>query len=111
MAPIGFNDLHEEDPAAALAAGALMTEQSTSSSEQPLTWPGYAYAPRTYISTKRDMIVVPELQQRFIDVLKGVGEGGKEREVELIEMDAGHCPNATRVTELAEVLSGVAGRI
>jgi pimeloyl-ACP methyl ester carboxylesterase len=76
---------------------------SSVSFEEKVTAAAYETTPVGYVLCEKDVIVSPEKQQGFIEVLK---EGGREVKVE--KLDAGHCPNWSCPERLAEVLGEMA---
>ncbi|KAJ4344068.1 hypothetical protein N0V95_006401 [Ascochyta clinopodiicola] len=94
MAPLVCNDL----PYAEAYEHALqLPYHSAVSFQSKATQASYKDIPLTYIFCERDLIISPEIQQRFIETVEEVS--GKKVDVKRI--DAGHCPNWSRPEELA----------
>jgi len=71
----------------------------------PLTYPAYKYIPASYIVCERDMIIPPPAQREFIEFIKK--ESGQQ--VDVIALDAGHCPNASVPKDVAEAVVKTVG--
>jgi pimeloyl-ACP methyl ester carboxylesterase len=67
----------------------------------------YESIPVAYVVCERDLIVVPERQRLFVGVLE---EARGEGEVEVYNLDAGHCPNWSCPEKVVDVLVECAGR-
>lgn len=81
---------------------------SAASQVDPLTWAGYKDVPSTYIVTTKDQALSPERQRAYVEVLKEYApdEGGPE----ILEIESGHAPNASKPEELAKMLKGIVER-
>jgi pimeloyl-ACP methyl ester carboxylesterase len=102
MAPLVCNDL----PYAQAYEHALqLPHHSAISFQSEATQTSYKDIPVTYIYCEKDMIISPEIQQRFIDTIEEVS-GSK---VDVKRLDAGHCPNFSKPKELLELIVGAAG--
>jgi homoserine acetyltransferase len=58
--------------------------------------------PVTYIGTSRDMSVPVRYQKSMIEILRAEG-----REVHVVELDTGHCPNLTATTDVVDIINDV----
>jgi hypothetical protein len=65
----------------------------------------YKDVPVSYIVCEKDLIIQPEVQRKYVDVLKEEG-----RKVEVVSVESGHCPMWSMVEKLVEVVIGEAGR-
>ena len=61
----------------------------------------YRHIPVTYIVCTQDEVLTLEFQLGRVEFLK---QGG--RDVEVVRMECGHCPNVSRVGETASVIVG-----
>lgn len=68
------------------------------------TQAGYLDIPVSYIFCEKDLVVNVEKQQGFIDVVKEAT--GKE--VHVVKLDAGHCPNWSMPEKLGDVIAEMA---
>lgn len=101
MAPFVCNDL----PFAQAYQNALqLPHHSAISFHSPVTQASYKDIPSTYIFCERDLVIAPDVQQRFIETIKEVSG----REVDVKRLDTGHCPNWSRPEELVGLLEEVA---
>ncbi|XPS70463.1 hypothetical protein M3J09_002680 [Ascochyta lentis] len=97
MAPIVCNDL----PYAQAYENALkLPHHSATSFQSEVTQASYKDIPVTYIFCEKDMVISPEIQQRFIDAIEEVS-GSK---VDVKKIDAGHCPNWSKPEELLQLI-------
>lgn len=60
--------------------------------------------PSTFIFCTKDEILPPEFQRERIEILKEQSGGDK---VQVIELETGHCPNASAPEKVAEAISDV----
>ncbi|KAF2626922.1 alpha/beta-hydrolase [Macroventuria anomochaeta] len=101
MAPFVCNDL----PYSQAYENALqLPHHSAVSFQSEVTQTSYKDIPVTYIYCERDIVIAPEIQQRFIDTIEEVS-GSK---VDVRRIDAGHCPNWSKPDELVKLLVGAA---
>tara|TARA_R110002003_G_scaffold589_15_gene20669 strand:+ start:1735 stop:2067 length:333 start_codon:yes stop_codon:yes gene_type:complete len=70
-----------------------------------VTQVAYTDVPVSYLLCEDDLIVSPEKQRGFIQVLE---EGG--RKVDVVSLKAGHCPNWSMPEELGDVIAAEAER-
>ncbi|KIW18350.1 hypothetical protein PV08_02638 [Exophiala spinifera] len=66
-----------------------------------LTHPGYKYVPVSWIFCEDDLILVPEFQRNCIEMIER--ESGNK--VEVHNLKAGHCPNASVGVETAMLIT------
>jgi pimeloyl-ACP methyl ester carboxylesterase len=102
MAPFLCNDLPYDQ---AYEKALQVPHHSAISFQNEVTQAAYKDIPVTYILCERDMVITPDTQQRFIDVVEEVS--GKK--VDVRKIDAGHCPNWSRPDELLELIVAAAG--
>jgi pimeloyl-ACP methyl ester carboxylesterase len=81
-----------------------LAHHSSASFLEPLTQAAYADVPVSYVLCEQDLVVVPDAQKGFIKVL----EEGSGKEVRVVKLQSGHCPNWSRPEELAGVLGELA---
>lgn len=97
MAPIVCNDL----PYAQGYQNALqLPHHSTVSFRGEVTQCSYKAIPLTYIFCEKDMVISPEIQQRFIDTIEEIS-GNK---VDVKKIDAGHVPMWSKPDETLKLL-------
>ena len=97
MAPLACNDL----PFAQAYENTLqLPHHSAVSIRGEVSQTSYKDVPVTYIYCERDLVIPPEIQQRFIDTIEEVS-GSK---VDVKRIDAGHCPNWSKPDELLKLL-------
>lgn len=97
MAPFVANDL----PYAQAYEKALqLPHHSAASFQSEVTKCGYKDIPLTYIFCERDMVISPEIQQRFIDTIEEIS-GNK---VDVKKIDAGHIPMWSKPDETVRLL-------
>jgi len=60
--------------------------------------------PSTYILLTKDEVLPPDLQNEQIEVLKS--QSGADK-VQVVQMQTGHCPNASAPEELAQVVGSI----
>jgi pimeloyl-ACP methyl ester carboxylesterase len=78
--------------------------QSGASFLEGVTQLAYKDIPASYIFCENDLIVAPELQTKFI---KNIADAtGKE--VEVVRLSCGHCPNWSIPEKVAEVVGDLA---
>lgn len=100
LAPFVCNDL----PYAEAYEHALkLPHHSAISFRSAATQASFKDIPSTYIFCERDLIIAPEMQERFIETMRE--EGGQ---VEVKRLDSGHCPNWSRPEELSKLLLEIA---
>ena len=63
----------------------------------------------SYVFCEKDLIISPEKQNGFIDMMKEERKG-KGGEVDVYRLDAGHCPNWSVPEKLVEVLGQCADK-
>lgn len=81
----------------ALPYAKLFTYHSTRSFGDKLTYAAYKYVPVSFIFCERDGTLPPAYQKRTIARI----EEASGREVQVLGIDAGHCPATTRPEEFA----------
>ncbi|KAL1657035.1 hypothetical protein SLS61_000075 [Didymella pomorum] len=97
MAPFVANDL----PYAQAYEYALqLPHHSAASFQSEVTKCAYKDIPLSYIFCERDMVISPEIQQRFIDTIEEVS-GNK---VDVKKIDAGHVPMWSKMDETVRLL-------
>lgn len=97
MAPFVCNDL----PYAQAYENTLqLPHHSAASFQSEVTQTSYKDIPLTYIFCEKDMVISPEIQQRFIDTIEEVS-GNK---VDVKKIDAGHVPMWSKPDELLKLL-------
>jgi hypothetical protein len=64
----------------------------------------YTELPVSYIFCEKDLIVSPEKQRAFIKVL----EEAQGKEIHVVSLDTGHCPNWTMPEKLGDVIAELA---
>lgn len=99
IGPATFSDL---SPDIALEWAQKMTTQSLPSFSGKLTYPAYRHIPTSFIFCERDLILSPDLQRATIAFLES--ERGGEGSVDVIKLDAGHCPNVSVPQETAAAI-------
>lgn len=82
-----------------------LAHHSGASFLEPVTQAGYLDIPVSYIFCEKDLVVSTEKQQGFINVVKEAT--GKE--VHVVKLDAGHCPNWSMPEKLGDVIAELAG--
>lgn len=92
-----FSDLPEEE---ALAWAQQMPEQSTASFSDGLSYPGYKDVKVDYVVLEEDMIIPMQYQEAMIDYL----EKQEGKTVDVYRLKSGHCANASKLEELANIL-------
>lgn len=60
--------------------------------------------PSTYILLTKDEVLPPDLQNDQIEVLKS--QSGADK-VQVVQIQTGHCPNASAPEELAQVVGSI----
>jgi pimeloyl-ACP methyl ester carboxylesterase len=101
MAPAVCNDL----PYIQAYEHALqLPHHSAISFQNESTQASYKDIPVTYIFCERDLIVSPELQQKYIDTIEEVSG----RKVDVRRIDSGHCPNWSKPEELLGLIADAA---
>lgn len=86
--------------AQAYEAALLIPHHSAVSFRNEVTQASYKDIPLTYILCERDLIIPPEMQQRFIGNVEKVS--GKK--VDVRKIDSGHCPNWSRPEDLLKLI-------
>ncbi len=59
----------------------------------------YRHIPVTYIVCAGDQVLTPEFQLGRVELLRE-----QAKELDVVTMDTGHCPNISKVEETAEVI-------
>lgn len=72
-----------------------------------LTYAGYKHIPASYIFCEKDLLVVPDVQRKYIERIKTAT--GKE--VDVHNLSTGHAPNTSAPDQLAEVLVAIVAGI
>ncbi|OAL39241.1 hypothetical protein AYO20_01559 [Fonsecaea nubica] len=88
----------------AVAVVKTMSRHSALSFASKVTYPGYKHVPVSFIMCANDMIVPPDLQRGYIDMIQR--ESG--RDVDVHTLDTGHCPNTTAPDQLAKLIVDIA---
>lgn len=101
MAAAVFNDLPY---AQAYEAALMIPHHSAESFRSEITAESWRDIPLTYIFCEKDLVIVPETQQRFIDTIEEVSG----RKVDVRKIDAGHCPTNSRPEELSGLVAEAA---
>lgn len=86
----------------------MAQEMAAVSQVDPLTWAGYKDVPSTYIVTTKDQALSVDRQRGYIDVLKECAPDASG--LEILEIESGHAPNASKPEELAQLLKGIVER-
>jgi hypothetical protein len=81
-----------------------MSEHSAPSFQTKLTYAGYKDVPVSWLFCEDDIVVPPEMQQKFIDLIEE--ESG--RKVDVHRLKAGHSPFTSQPDETVEVIRKVA---
>lgn len=102
MGPTCFSDLPQQD---AVKYARKMSEHSTPSFHQKLSYGGYSDVDVHYIVCEADKIIPPPGQLAMVDLLKNVT--GKEPGVHKINSD--HCPTHSHPDELLKILKDIVG--
>ncbi len=95
-----FNDLPEAE---AKLHNSKMTSHSTISFSGEATYEGWKDIPVTYLLTENDKIIQPKMQKDMIEVVRGNGI-----KVNVVSVNAGHCPMLGVPEKVTEVLIGAA---
>lgn len=103
-----FSDLPREE---ALPFARMAQDMSAVSQVDPLTWAGYADIPSTYIVATRDQALSVDRQRACVEVLRECAPEGAAPPPEVLEIESGHAPNASRPEELARMLKGILERL
>lgn len=103
--PIFFNDVPDSMEAERLAGELGVQSAGTFDSRtgRPVWKEEGLKGRRWYVKTMKDQALPPTAQEGLI---KDTGV-----EWQVMELDSGHCPFATRPVELADLLAGIAGRV
>ena len=102
MAQIVCNDL----PYAQAYENVLrLPHHSAASFQSEITQASYKDIPVTYIFCEKDLVISPEIQQRFIDTIEEVSK----KSVDVKRIDAGHCPNWSKPDELIKLVVQAVG--
>lgn len=105
MTPAVLNDLPFED---AYPLVRQLVHHSAIAFSSPTTQAAYKDIPVSYIVCEKDLIITPDVQRRFIrNIEEGKGESGK---VDVVSLQAGHCPNLSVPGELVDVVVECAGK-
>jgi pimeloyl-ACP methyl ester carboxylesterase len=92
------NDMQWED---AYPLVLQLAHHSEAAFKEEVTQLAYKEVPVAYVVCERDLIVSPERQRLFIEVLE---EAKGKGEVEVHSLDAGHCPNWSCPEKVVDVL-------
>jgi hypothetical protein len=76
---------------------------SSASFVEKVTQAAYTTVPVSYVLCENDLVVSPEKQRGFVKVLEEAG-----REVKVVSLQAGHCPNWSMYEKLGDVLGELA---
>jgi hypothetical protein len=76
---------------------------STASFLEKVSQAAYSTVPSSYVLCEEDLVVSPEKQGGFVKVLEEAG-----REVRVVRLKSGHCPNWSMSERLAEVVGELA---
>lgn len=101
-AKIVYSDVPDSE---ALECARLTPFHSAISFAGKLTFEGYKNMPVSYMFCTEDQCVLPELQQRMIDML--VNEAGVNVDVHKVQSD--HCPNISRPKTVGLLVRKLAG--
>lgn len=83
-----------------------MPDHSTASFKEGLSYAGYADVDIGYIVLEDDMIIPVSYQEMMIQFL----EKEKGKSVDVYRLKSGHCPNASKPEELAEILRKIVAK-
>lgn len=103
MAPAVCNDLPFD---LAYENARNLQHHSAASFVEKITEAAYETIPASYILCEDDLVITPEQQRGFIEVIEEVS-GNK---VSVVSLKSGHCPNFSMPEKLAEVIIGEAER-
>lgn len=103
MAPMTFSEYSEEK---AIEASKMFQDQATSTYFDRLTWGGYKDVPCTYILETEDKILVPEIQNGCVEVLKQNAPN-----LNVVEFNGGHAPMVTQLDKFVDVLKGALEKV
>ncbi|KAJ5578508.1 uncharacterized protein N7459_007472 [Penicillium hispanicum] len=98
-----FADISPEE---ALPLAKMYTDHSTKSFADKLTFAAYKYVPVSFIFCERDGTLPPDFQRKTIARI----EEASGREVQVLSIDSGHCPAATRPEETAGLVRMAIGQ-
>jgi hypothetical protein len=84
-----------------------MTCHSTPSFKEKLTYAGYNDINVHYIICDKDMIILPEVQQGMVEMIKE----SSGRDVQVHHLDCGHVPIVSRPDDLAVLLKEILGSL
>ena len=100
-----FNDVDDSAKAQGLAGQLGVQSAGTFDSRtgRPVWKEEGLKGKRWYVKTMKDQALPPAAQEGLI---KDTGVDWR-----VMELDSGHCPFATRPTELADMLAGIAGKV
>ncbi|KAL0939887.1 prolyl aminopeptidase protein [Colletotrichum truncatum] len=101
-ASLTFSDL---PPGQALEAAKQMSEHSTPSFKEKLTYPGYNDVEVHYIVCEEDRLVLPEHQLAMVEFLKG----STGRDINVHKLQSGHAPVASQPENLAKIVAEICG--
>ncbi|KIW22402.1 uncharacterized protein PV07_12290 [Cladophialophora immunda] len=88
----------------AVATVRSMSRHSALSFASEVTYPGYKHVPVSFIVCENDMIIPPDLQRGYIEMIRR--ESGSA--VDVHTLNTGHCPNTTAPDQLAKVIVQIA---
>jgi pimeloyl-ACP methyl ester carboxylesterase len=98
------NDMEWED---AYPLALNLAHHSAAAFKDKATELAYKEVPVAYVVCERDLVVSPEKQRLFVEVLEEArGKDG----VEVFTLDAGHCPNWSCPGKVVDVLAECAGK-
>ena len=101
MSAACFNDMPYEE---AYPHALKLAHHSGVSFKDVVTQAAYETIPVSYIFTEKDLIVSPELQNKYIALLEENG-----RKVDVRKLDAGHCPTVSCPDKFVETIVQIAG--
>jgi pimeloyl-ACP methyl ester carboxylesterase len=99
IGPATFSDL---TPDLAIEWAKKFTSHSLPSFSGELTYPAYRHIPTSFIFCERDLILSPDIQRATIAFLES--ERGGEGTVDVVKLDAGHCPSVSVPQETAAAI-------
>ncbi|KFX93376.1 hypothetical protein V490_04860 [Pseudogymnoascus sp. VKM F-3557] len=99
IGPASFSDL---PPDVAIEWAKKFTSHSLPSFSGELTYPAYRHIPTSFIFCERDLILSPDIQRATIAFLES--ERGGEGTVDVVKLDAGHCPGVSMPQETAAAI-------
>jgi pimeloyl-ACP methyl ester carboxylesterase len=82
-----------------------MPHHSAASFSDPVRQVAYGEVPISYIVCENDMIIAPNVQRKFVQVLEEANQ-----DVHVVSFDCGHCPNFSKPEEVADILAAEVDR-